>query len=101
MTGRRVHRTMEVIPALPWKSKSPSVPIPIKQSRKQGDARGASEVRRGTSSIHFHCPVPRSSSHIGHGILAHKIHFHQEFTEKKGKAKNAFREINTGNKNGD
>ena len=24
----------------------------------------------GTSSIHSHCPVPRSSSHIGHGLLA-------------------------------
>ena len=47
----RVHCTMEVIPALPWKAKSPSVSTPIKQSRKQGDARGASEVRRGTSSI--------------------------------------------------
>ena len=34
---------------------------------KQGNARGTGEVRRGTSSIHFHCPVPRSSSHIGHG----------------------------------
>ena len=32
---------------------------------KQGNARGTSEVRRGTSSNHFHCPVPRSSSHIG------------------------------------
>ena len=36
---------------------------------KQGNARGTSEVRRGTSSIHFHRPVPRSSSHIGHGFL--------------------------------
>ena len=34
---------------------------------KQGNARGTGEVRRRTSSIHFHCPVPRSSSHIGHG----------------------------------
>ena len=65
MTGRRFHRTMEMIPALPWWSKSPSVSTPVEQSRKQGDARGASEVRRGTSSNHFHCPVPRSSSHIG------------------------------------
>ena len=40
---------------------------PSKQSIKQENARGMSEVRRGTSSIHFHCPVPRSSSltHIG------------------------------------
>ena len=36
---------------------------------KQGNARGTGEVRRGTSSIHFHCPVPRSSSQIGHGCL--------------------------------
>ena len=67
MTGRRSHCTMEMIPALPWYSKSPYVSIPIKQSTKQGDARGAREVRQGTSSIHFHCPAPRSSSHIGHG----------------------------------
>ena len=52
-------------PALPWQSKSPSVSTPIKQSTKQGGARGVSEVRRGTSSNRFHCPVPRSSSHIG------------------------------------
>ena len=31
---------------------------PIKRSTKQGNARGTSEVRRGTSSNHFHCPVP-------------------------------------------
>ena len=41
---------------------------PIKQSTKQRDARGASEVRRGTSSIHLHCLAPRSYTHIGHGI---------------------------------
>ena len=40
---------------------------------KQGNARGTSEVRRGTSSIHFHCPVPRSSSHIGHGKYEKQI----------------------------
>ena len=65
MTGRRFHRTMEMIPARPWQSKSPSFSTPVKQSRKQGNARGTSEVRRGTSSNHFHCRVPRSSSHIG------------------------------------
>ena len=27
-------------------------------------------MRRGTSSTHFHCPVPRSSSHIGHGLAS-------------------------------
>ena len=47
----------------------PSVSTPIKRSTKQGNARGTSEVRRGTSSNHFHCPVPWSSSHIGHGFL--------------------------------
>ena len=56
MTGRRFHRIMEMIPALPWQSKNPYVSTRIKQSTKQGDARGASEVRRGTSSNHFHCP---------------------------------------------
>ena len=39
MTGRRFHRTMEMIPARPWQSKSPSVSTPIKQSTKQGNAR--------------------------------------------------------------
>ena len=71
MTRRRFHRTMEMILALPWWSKRPSVSILIKQSRKQGDARGTDEVRHGTSSIHFHCPAPRSSSHIGHGVWGH------------------------------
>ena len=33
----------------------------------QKDAGGASEVRRGTSSINFHCPAPRSSRHLGRG----------------------------------
>ena len=70
MTGRRFHRTMEVIPALPWKAKSPSVSRLSKLNIKQGDARGASEVRRRTSSIHFHCPVPWSSSHIAHRYRA-------------------------------
>ena len=64
---------MEMIPARPWQSERPSVSTPInKQSTKQGNARGTSEVRRGTSSNHFHCPVPRSSSHFGHGVL-HRI----------------------------
>ena len=75
MTRRRLIRTMEMIPALPWQSKSPSVSAPIERSTKQGNARGTSEVRRGTSSIHFHCPVPRSSGHIGHGNLGTFCHF--------------------------
>ena len=41
----------------------------MNQSTKQGNARGTSEVvQRGSSSIHFHCPVPWSSSHNGHVI---------------------------------
>ena len=65
VTGRRFHRTMEMIPAVPWLFKTPFISTPVKQSTKQGNAKGASEVRRGTSSIHFHCPAPCSSSHIG------------------------------------
>ena len=45
-------------PPVPRSLKSPSVSTPIEQSRKQGDAMGASEVRRGTSSNHFHFPAP-------------------------------------------
>ena len=57
MTGQRIHRTMEVIPGLPWKAKSPSASRLRKLSIKQGDARGASEVRRRTSSISIvQCP---------------------------------------------
>ena len=52
MTGRRFHRTTEAIPRRPWKFKCPFF----------GRAR---EIRRGTSSIHSHLLVPRSSSHIG------------------------------------
>ena len=59
-----------------WKWSPPSpglvvqkaVSTPVKQSTKQWYPRGAKEVRRGTSSMHFHCPAPQSSSHIGHGI---------------------------------
>ena len=69
MTGRRFDRTMDMIPARPWSSKNPSVSTPVKQSTKQGNARGTNELRRGTCSINFHCPVPRSSNHIGHGKL--------------------------------
>ena len=52
-------------PPAPGSLKALLFATPIKQSTKQGNARGTSEVRRGTSSNHFHCPVPRSSSHIG------------------------------------
>ena len=56
MTGRRFHHTTEVIPRRPWKSKSPFAYGPIKVS-KNTYAKGAREVRRGTSSIHFHRTV--------------------------------------------
>ena len=46
-------------PPTPGSLNSASVSTPIKRSTKQGDARGTSEVRRGTSPIHFHCPVPQ------------------------------------------
>ena len=49
-------------------TQNPFVSTPVKQSTKQGNARGTSEVRRRISSIHFHCLVSRSSSHIGHGF---------------------------------
>ena len=45
----------------------------LNKVQKQGGATGTrgykDEVRRGNSSIHFHCPVPWLSSHIGHGAL--------------------------------
>ena len=50
MTGWRFHRIVEMIPALPWWFKSAFVSTPTKKNTKQGDARGTSEVRRGTSS---------------------------------------------------
>ena len=42
--------------------KAPSVSNPMKRSTKQGDTRGASEVRHGTSSIYFLalCRNPRN-----------------------------------------
>ena len=71
MTGRRFHRTMEMIPRSPLVILKPLCFHPyIKRSTKQGGARGTSEVWRGTSSNHFHCPISRSSSHIGHGTNA-------------------------------
>ena len=55
MTGRGFHRTAEAMPRRPWKSKSWSVSRPVKISiYKEGDTRGAPEVRRSTSSIYFH-----------------------------------------------
>ena len=51
-------------PTSPWKAKSPFASRPFKISIK-GNARDAREVRRCTSSIHFHRTVPQSSSHTG------------------------------------
>ena len=62
LTGRSSTAQWKWSPPAPGSLKTPSVSIPIERSTKQGNARGTSEVRRGTSSIHFHCPVPRSSS---------------------------------------
>ena len=67
MTGQRFHRTTEVIPRRPWKSKtlkSLLLPGQSKIGNEHRDAKGTREVRRGTSSIHFHRTVPRSSSHV-------------------------------------
>ena len=60
----KVPRTTEAIPRRPWKAKSPFASRPIKTSIRKG-TRGVHEVRHGTSSIHFHRAVPRSSSHTG------------------------------------
>ena len=68
MTGRRFHRTMEMIPARPWWSKSPSFP-PLLNKKTKYKTRERKGHERGTSSIRFHCPVPRSSSHIGQGNI--------------------------------
>ena len=69
MTGRRFHCTMEMIPARPWLGSLKALLFPplLNKVQNKRNARGTSEVRRGTSSNHFHCPVPRSSGHIGHG----------------------------------
>ena len=45
-------------PPAPGSLKALLLPPLFYQSTKRGNARGTSEVRRGTSSIHFHCPVP-------------------------------------------
>ena len=75
MTGGRFRSTIEMIPApSPGSLQALLFPPLIKQSTsKQGNARGASEVRRGTSSIHVHCPVPQSSSHIGMDVCHHRF----------------------------
>ena len=64
MTGRRFHHTTGAIPRRPWKARSLFAPRPIKNKHKKRVREGC-EVRHGTSSIHFHRTVPRSSSHIG------------------------------------
>ena len=65
MTGRRFHRTTEAIPRRPWKAKRLFRSRPVK-------IEGYARVRTrydGTSSIHFHRAVPRSSSHTGPRLL--------------------------------
>ena len=57
MTGRRFHRTMEMIPARPGSLKTLLLP-PLLNNVQTRERKG---YRRGTA------PVPRSSSHIGHG----------------------------------
>ena len=56
------HRTAEVIPHHPWKSKSPFVSRPMRFSMNTC----AHKVRHSTSVVLFKCPVLRSSSRIGH-----------------------------------
>ena len=52
-------------PALSWKSQTPSFsPDLLNLVCNRGDAKGASEVRHGTSSIYFHCPAPQSSGYM-------------------------------------
>ena len=56
-------------PPAPGSLKRSLFPPLLNNVENKGTQGVPSEVRRGTSSIHFHCPVPRSSSHIGHGDL--------------------------------
>ena len=60
----RFHHTMEVIPALPWKSK----PICLHAYETKFARRERKGCEHGTARkfLHsFHCPAPRSSSHVG------------------------------------
>ena len=59
-------------PAAPSSLKALLFPPPIKECTKQGNARGTNEVWHGTSSIHFHCPVPRSSG-LGIPVSPYRI----------------------------
>ena len=51
MTGQKFHRTAEVIPRRPWKSKSPFVSKPIKTSITRGRKGREHEVRRGSTVL--------------------------------------------------
>ena len=63
ITKRRFHHTTEVIPRPPSGSlEAPSASRPPENIIKRGDARGASEVRRGTSANHSRHTDPQSSS---------------------------------------
>ena len=59
---------MDMIPPLPGSLKTSLFPPLLSQSTGQGNAKGASQVRRGDSSIHFHSLAPLSSSDIGRGL---------------------------------
>ena len=62
---RRSHIAPESLKALCFKT--------CENRHKKGHTRGAHEVRRGTSSIHFRRTVLRSSSHIGPRICCRKF----------------------------
>ena len=70
-SGLQLHNGNDPPPA-PGSLKALLFPPLLNKATNKGNARGASEVRRATSSIHFHCPVPRSSSHIGHGFFSRR-----------------------------
>ena len=63
MTGRRVHRTTEVITCRPWKSKSPFASRHVKISIRKGTRGVRTRCDTLLPSIRFHCAVPRSASH--------------------------------------
>ena len=62
---------MEIIPALPWWSKTPFVSTPIKQSTKQGVARGASEVTT-QNFLHLFPGATELISALSEGFLGPK-----------------------------
>ena len=61
-------------PPAPGSLKALLFPPLLNEVQNKGTQGVHSEVPRGNPSIHFHCPVPRSSSHIGHGFWFLPIH---------------------------